>query len=183
MGWKAQGAYIVVFVWKGFGGIGGSYIALYLREEEEREGEWWWKRERKGFVYISLLLCLHRCVGVPPFFEGGMCLLYSLDGQLLSNLCLFVLNQGFFIKTISMGSWDDCSPQSRHTYWLWWLAQSAHIPCLHACVRDNCSGRLLEENIMFVLPFPIISYFFFLARHELGSEMETSVHTGNLACM
>ena len=42
MGWKAQqGAYIVVFVWKGFGGIGGSYIALYLREEEETEGEWW----------------------------------------------------------------------------------------------------------------------------------------------
>lgn len=36
MGWKAQGAYIVVFVWKGFGGMGGSYIAS-LREREERE--------------------------------------------------------------------------------------------------------------------------------------------------
>lgn len=76
----------------------------------------------------------------PPFFEGGMCLIYSLDGQLLSRLCLLVLIRASpLIEIISMDGMMRSStilPISSHQ-----LITVVSLMCtypLHACVRDNC---------------------------------------------
>jgi hypothetical protein len=74
MGWKAQGAYNVVFVWKGFVGMGGSYIAKlsYLRGVV---------KERKKGLCLYLFAFVPCCIGVwvcprPPFLKGE-CVSYT----------------------------------------------------------------------------------------------------------
>lgn len=178
MGWKAQGAYIVVFVWKGFGGMGGSYIAL-PQGGARREIEGVVKERKKGlclylFAFVPASVC-----GCAPTFLKGECVSYSLDGQLLSSLCLLVLIRALLrSQRWDHASDDDYSPPNLVTP----IDHGGqlnlhHILYLHMHVCVITATPTIRNSLFSPFQFPSL----FLARHELGREMENSVFI--LACM